>query len=200
MGSIYKITNSKNNKIYIGQTVGDVNKRFKKHLSQINCKNVCSALYSAFSKYGKENFIIETIVNGDYTKEELNELEVFYIKEYNSMSPNGYNLQSGGNSFIVAESVKIQISESLKGREITWKDKVSDGLRRLWKNEEYRNKQTLQRHNKRGKYNTHSKPLRLILDINLINEMYKNGDTIAKIARHFNCSHSVIKKRINYEN
>ena len=151
MSVIYKITNLINGKIYIGQTIGDINKRFKKHLSQINCKNVCSALYSAFSKYGKENFIIESIIDGDYSKEELNELEIFYIKKFNSLSPNGYNLQSGGNSFTVAESVKKQTSDKLKGREITWNDKVSEGLKKRWQNKEYREKQILQRYKKRGR-------------------------------------------------
>jgi DNA (cytosine-5)-methyltransferase 3A len=47
MGTIYKILNTKNSKIYIGQTVNSAKCRFKKHISQINCKNVCSALVSA---------------------------------------------------------------------------------------------------------------------------------------------------------
>ena len=134
MAAIYKITNLVNNKIYIGQTINSIDKRFKKHLSQINCTNICSALYSAFAKYGKENFIIELIVSGEYSKDELNELEIFYIKKFDSLSPNGYNLQSGGNSFIVVESVKKQTSEKLKGREIKWKNEISEGVKKLWSN------------------------------------------------------------------
>ena len=200
MATIYKIKNIVNKKIYIGQTINDINKRFKKHISQVNCKNICSALYAAFKKYGEHNFIIESIVCGDYTKDELNELEILYIKKYNSLSPNGYNLQSGGNSFMVVESVKKQTSDKLKGRKIMWAGKVSEGVKKLWENPEYREKQTLQRHSKRGKYKQHKKPLRLDLDIVKINDMYKNGDTIYKIAKHFNCSFCVIKKRINYGN
>ena len=201
MSTIYKITNLVNGKVYIGQTIGEMNKRFKKHLSQVNCKNVCSALYSALKKYGKEFFIIEPIITGDYSKEELNELEVFYIKKYNSISPNGYNLQSGGNSFMVVESVKKQTSEKLKGREITWKKKVSDGVKKLWQNKEYREKQTLQRHEKRGKYRDGIiKPMRLDLPIEEINKMYINGKSIYFIAKYYNVSFSTIKKRINYGN
>ena len=201
MSVIYKITNLVNNKIYIGQTINSIDKRLKKHLSQVNCTNICSALYSAFKKYGKENFIIEIVINGEYSKEELNQLEMFYIKKFNSLSPNGYNLQSGGNSFMVVESVKKQISEKLKGREITWKNKVSDGVKKLWQNKEYREKQILQKHKKRGKYREGIiKPFRINLDNELINKMYSNGDTIYKIAKYFNVSFYTIKKRIKNEN
>jgi len=199
MSSIYKITNLVNGKIYIGQTIGDTNKRFKKHLSQVNCKNICSALYCAFKKYGKGNFTIEDVVSGEYSKEELNELEKFYINKFNSLSPNGYNLQSGGNSFMVVESVKKQISEKLKGREIKWKQKVSEGIKKLWENKEYREKQILQRHNKRGKYKDNIiKPLRLDLPIDEINKMYKDGFTIYAIAKKYNVPFSTIKRRISY--
>ena len=201
MSVIYKITNLVNNKIYIGQTINSIDKRLKKHLSQVNCTNICSALYSAFKKYGKENFIIEIVINGEYSKEELNQLEMFYIKKFNSLSPNGYNLQSGGNSFMVVESVKKQISEKLKGREMTWKNKVSDGVKKLWQNKEYREKQILQKHKKRGKYREGIiKPFRINLDNELINKMYSNGDTIYKIAKYFNVSFYTIKKRIKNEN
>lgn len=201
MAAIYKITNLVNNKIYIGQTINSIDKRFKQHLSQVNCANICSALYSAFTKYGKENFIIESIVSGEYSREELNELEIFYIKKFDSLSPNGYNLQSGGNSFMVVESVKKQTSEKLKGREITWKAKVSEGLKKIWLNKEYREKQILQRHKKRGRYREGiQKPLRINLNVELINKMYANGDTVYKIAKYFNVSFYTIKKRIRNEN
>jgi group I intron endonuclease len=201
MGAIYKITNLVNGKVYIGQTMGQVIKRYKKHLSQINCVNVCSALYSAFSKYGKDNFIVSTVISGDYSKEELNELEIFFIKKFNSMSPNGYNLQTGKNSFNLAENVKKQISNKLKGRNISWKHKVSEGVKNLWENKEYREKQTLQRYEKRGKYKEGIiKPLRLDLPIDEINRMYSDGKSIYAIAKHFKVPFSTIKRRINYGN
>jgi group I intron endonuclease len=200
MGSIYVITNTINKKLYIGQTINDVNKRFKKHLSQVNCKNICSALYSAFKIYGKDNFTIQIIVSGDYTKSELNDLEKKYIKQYNSLSPNGYNLQTGGNSFLVSESVKKQTSEKLKGREILWKEKVSQGVKKLWENKEYREKQTKQRHEKRGKYKPHNKPLRLNLDVKTIKQMYSENQSINSIAKYFGCSFYTIKKRLENVN
>lgn len=197
MASIYIISNSVNNKVYIGQTVSDINFRFRKHKAQRNCKNVCSALYSAFKKYGTDKFKVESLTSGDYSKIELNALEIFYIKEYNSLSPNGYNLQSGGGSFRVAESVKRKTSEKLKGRNITWGGKVSEGLKARWADPEYREAQTLQRYEKRGKYREGIiKPFRLNIDLLQVGRMHQNGDTIYKIAKHFNCSFGAIKKRI----
>lgn len=198
MAAIYKITNLVNNKIYIGQTINSIDKRFKQHLSQVNCTNICSALYSAFEKYGKENFIIESIITGEYSKDELNELEVFYIKKFNSLSPNGYNLQSGGNSFMVVESVKKQTSEKLKGREITWKNKVSDGLKKLWKDKEYREKQTAQRHKKRGKYRNGIKKdkLRVNIDIDSFIIDYLNYITIVDLCEKYKISSATIYRLI----
>jgi group I intron endonuclease len=198
MAAIYKITNTVNNKIYIGQTIGDIKKRFKKHLSQVNCKNVCSALYAAFNKYGKDNFYIESLIVGDYSKDELNELEIFYIKKYNSLSPNGYNLQSGGNSFIVIESVKIQTSKKLKGREIRWKNKISESVKLLWKNSEYREKQTLQRHEKRGKYRDGIKKdkLRVNIDIDSFIIDYLNYITIVDLCEKYKISSATIYRLI----
>ena len=71
MKTIYKIENKVNGKLYIGQTINQIKIRFKKHLAQINCKNQCSALYSAIRKYGKENFEISEVVCGDFTDEEF---------------------------------------------------------------------------------------------------------------------------------
>lgn len=152
MSLIYCITNKINNKKYIGQTISTLEFRFKKHLSNINSKNRCSALYNAFIKYGKENFLIEEIISGNFNKKELNILEKKYIKEYNTLSPNGYNLQTGGNSFLVSEEVKEKIRQKLKGRKITWSTKVSNTMKEKWKDKEYRESQILERHKKRGKY------------------------------------------------
>ena len=199
MAAIYKITNLVNNKNYIGQTINSIDKRFKKHLSQVNCKNICSALYSAINKYGKDNFMVESIIVGNYTKDELNDLEMFYIKKYNSLSPNGYNLQSGGNSFMVVESVKKQISSKLKGRDITWKDKVSIGVKKLWENKEYRDKQTLQRNEKRGKYRDGIKKdkLRVNIDIDSFTIDYLNYITIVDLCKKYNISAPTIYRLIN---
>lgn len=100
MGYIYKITNLINNKIYIGQTINDVDLRFRQHLSAAR-NGSHLYLHQAIRKYGAENFqveILETIAN-----ESLNNREIYYIKKYNSNnSIHGYNLDSGGGNGHIA--------------------------------------------------------------------------------------------------
>lgn len=85
---IYKITNLINGKIYIGQSV-DPMRRFSEHCS--NCDYV-SLIHQAIKKYGKKNFKMEIIDQG----EDYNEKEKYWIKYYNSLTPNGYNIATGG--------------------------------------------------------------------------------------------------------
>ena len=96
MGYIYKINNSINDKVYIGQTVQKVLYRFKNHLwSSENRKDMKEyPLYRAIRKYGKENFSVEIIE--EIADSSLNEREIYWIKYYNSFVPNGYNCTLGG--------------------------------------------------------------------------------------------------------
>lgn len=96
MIGIYKIENLINGKVYIGQSI-NVEKRLHEHFYKSNCKkdvSYKSALHSAIRKYGASNFSTEILCSCDYS--ELDDLEKFYIKKYNSISPNGYNILSGG--------------------------------------------------------------------------------------------------------
>ena len=93
MIGIYKITNKINNKSYIGQSV-NISKRWYEHLNKRGNPNL--PLYKDFDKYGSDNFTFTILEH--CKKEELNEKEIYYIKFYNSLIPNGYNLQKGGRS------------------------------------------------------------------------------------------------------
>lgn len=89
---IYVITNTINNKKYVGQSI-DADRRFIEH-----CKNYISEvslINKAIKKYGKENFTMEIV---EHSVENYNERESYWINFYNSMSPNGYNLTPGGES------------------------------------------------------------------------------------------------------
>ena len=96
MGFIYKITNKLNNKIYIGQTIKTVNKRFQQHKNNSN-KDYFSqiVLYKAFNKYGIENFICETLE--EVPNDKLDEREKYWIEFYDSYF-NGYNSTLGGRA------------------------------------------------------------------------------------------------------
>lgn len=96
MGHIYKITNTINGKIYIGQTIKSVEKRFQQHKNNSNKPYFSQiVLYQAFNKYGIENFICEELE--ECPLEILDEREKYWIKFYNSYI-DGYNSTLGGRA------------------------------------------------------------------------------------------------------
>lgn len=91
---IYKITNIKNGKIYIGKTL-NVNERWEKHLELAKYKGY-SYLHKSINKYGAENFSIESIEEVEFEQDSF-EREKFWIKELNSNNSKiGMNLTNGG--------------------------------------------------------------------------------------------------------
>lgn len=109
------IKNKVNNKCYIGQTIAlDINTRWKSHKSNINT-NRCPVLYSAFRKYGIDNFEFKIICI--CFDEACDDLEISYISKFNSIAPNGYNLESGGNkNKIIHHETCEKISKALTGK------------------------------------------------------------------------------------
>ena len=96
MGYIYKIKNTLNNKIYIGQTIKTVQKRFTQHKNNSNKEYFSQiVLYKAFNKYGIENFVCEEIE--EVTNDKLDERERYWINYYDSYF-NGYNSTLGGRA------------------------------------------------------------------------------------------------------
>ena len=99
---IYKITNIQNNKVYIGQTIRPVEQRFHRHINDA-LNNILNTHFArAIRKYGKENFVIETIDTAS-SQEELNQKEQYWIRFYNAVDK-GYNetdaiSKSGGNTY-----------------------------------------------------------------------------------------------------
>lgn len=86
---IYKTTNLKNGKIYVGQSI-------KNPEDSINYIGSGKLLLKAISKYKFKNFKKE-ILEICETKEELNKKEKFWIKELKSLYlENGYNISKGG--------------------------------------------------------------------------------------------------------
>lgn len=95
---IYAITNTKNNKMYIGQSK-DIMSRWEQHLKSIEFnKNDSIELYKAMKEYGVSNFAFSILEK--CSLEELDEKEVFYINKHRSFigfeDCNGYNMTLGG--------------------------------------------------------------------------------------------------------
>lgn len=95
MGYIYLITNLINGKVYVGKTTSTLETRWRQHVEAAN-RGIDTYLYRAIRKHGAENFKIESLYYGDG---DLNELERYYIKQYNSYhdSSSGYNGTQGGD-------------------------------------------------------------------------------------------------------
>ena len=95
---IYRLTNTKNGKCYIGQSIESNNRRLNNHryLLKTN-RHGNSHLQSAWNLYGSDAFLFEKIAYASSTAE-LDELEKSLIREYQSDNPEvGYNIFSGGH-------------------------------------------------------------------------------------------------------
>lgn len=89
---IYKITNTVTGKVYIGQTIMSLARRWRQHRSAKRK----SPFYSSIIKHGIDKFTIEQLCSClDY--EALDSAEVYFIKLYNCISPFGYNVAPGGS-------------------------------------------------------------------------------------------------------
>ena len=95
MGSIYKITCLPTGKSYIGQTILDpVKSRIRDHFNYPYRSNIY--LSRAIKKYGRENFTYEILYDG-IPLVLLDSYEIKAIKKFNTVAPNGFNLNHGGS-------------------------------------------------------------------------------------------------------
>ena len=114
-GCIYEVTNTVNNKIYIGQTTKTVARRWQQHLSAAKTTKETNALHNAIRKYGPDKFTIELVTTAS-SREELDRLEQTYISGFNTLSPHGYNLKNGGANGKYSEETLLKMSKALKGK------------------------------------------------------------------------------------
>jgi group I intron endonuclease len=93
---VYKITNKKNGKSYIGKTEYSLEHRWNRHLS--SARNGSKfRFHSAIRKYGEDCWdlsVIETYLTED--ENFINEKETHFIKLFESDTKKGYNATSGG--------------------------------------------------------------------------------------------------------
>lgn len=110
MGWIYLIKNKVNGKCYVGQTIQkSVKNRWKAHRHSSD-----TIIARAFAKYGIINF--EFSVISEIPNDQLDEREISEIRERNTISPNGYNLEDGGNlGKIVHQSSRVMMREAKLG-------------------------------------------------------------------------------------
>jgi len=109
---IYKWT-SPSGKQYIGQSIHSLEEKYnwyKKH-ARLDTSN--RYIFNAIRKYGIENMAFSLVEeNINWTRKDLDNKEIYYIKHYNTYWKNGqgYNMTYGGEG-IDSESAKLIITE-----------------------------------------------------------------------------------------
>lgn len=97
VGTIYKIENLINHKVYIGQTIMNVKDRWYRHceINGVSESEKAMPIKRAILKYGKENFSFEAVE--EVPKDSLDDREKYWIDKFDSYR-NGYNATVGGKS------------------------------------------------------------------------------------------------------
>lgn len=115
---IYKITNTLNNKMYIG-SAKDFDVRFSRHIRDLkNNAHHNIHLQRSYNKYGFDVFEFEIIERIPYEKDIIIERENYYIKEFNSKTE-GYNIADASFGDILSshpnrEDIVSRISKTLR--------------------------------------------------------------------------------------
>lgn len=112
---IYIIKNRINNKVYIGQAKNP-EERFISHCKPSSAKSSNSLIDYAIQKYGADNFWYEIL---ESQVENYNERERYWIKYYNSLKPNGYNIQEGRDEPPVLYGIEHPLSKFSNEEEVT---------------------------------------------------------------------------------
>ena len=190
LGIIYIITNKVNSKVYIGQTRKTLSERMRHHFSKYE---TCAKLKAAIKEFGKDNFIYNVLELVPYSK--LNEREVYYIEQYNSVE-NGYNVKCGNSKFKgrTIHSIKsLQqdiVEEYLAG--VNTKDlaiKYNIALTSVYN--------CLQRANTKMRYCKDTrKPLAAKIDLDKLAELKRAGFGTKYIAEYFNVVPSSVKRMV----
>lgn len=93
---VYSILNTKNGKIYVGQTRQKLKDRFNRHLQRaIKETYYKNAISNAIREFGKDSFQIKELEVVETVESGL-EKEKYWIQKYNCIYPNGYNMTKGG--------------------------------------------------------------------------------------------------------
>jgi group I intron endonuclease len=191
MAYIYRIKNKITKKSYIGESKKkDVNWRWSEHKKNIKNNKGCPALRDAVIKYGIENFEFSVIIVCFDDDRFIYEKE--YIKKYNTVVPNGYNITKGGEGGGFqgkkhTEQVKADIRNKSKQKYIDnpeLRKQISERNKIIMKNPEIKEKikngllnsekwKKAKEENRAGNYknNKHSEEM-LFLHVTLLSTAY----------------------------
>lgn len=132
-GDIYKIRCKETGLEYIGlaphfkpfdeNEKWGAQKRYRDHFNDAKTEEkyekTMSELHKAMMKYGPDNFEIEILVCCD--EKYLDHYEQHFIKDYNTVYPNGYNMTEGGKHAKHCDKAKENMSKGQVGKRYTHK-------------------------------------------------------------------------------
>ena len=108
VGYIYLTTDTTNGMQYVGQH--HYNKKGELDPNYHGSGIIISRIYKERPETLKEEYLKTC-----YSDSEMNDDEKYYIKLYDTLWPNGYNLSEGGDGGVPCEETRRKISNSLKG-------------------------------------------------------------------------------------
>lgn len=215
MCGIYKIQNNINGKIYIGKSI-NIKHRWSEHKRdslvddekwENNYRGVQTPIHKAIRKYGVENFTFEVVEICE--KEQLNEREIYWIKQLNLTNKNiGYNVTLGGDGYrcgggenapgckitkVESEIIKQKLKERWTVKEIQklvplatsgMVHSINYGLSWFDENEIY----PISRDNGHRLWSDE--------EALTIKQEYANGESMTALARKYNCSLDTISSLI----
>lgn len=111
LGHIYLITNKVTGKRYVGQTRHTLSERWRSH--RVRTGENLDSLASDIKQYGESSFSLMSLAAVPW--EQLDTFEKFYIVQYTTLHPQGYNLTSGGHTTEYALISRKKISDSRIG-------------------------------------------------------------------------------------
>jgi group I intron endonuclease len=141
---VYITTNVLNDKSYVGMRSTTLDIDNDDYLGS------GIVLKKAIEKHGKESFYKKILYVGQ-SRKDISNKEIDYIQIFNTLTPNGYNISTGGEGGNLGDEVnkrisiagknrakrgnyfskeaRQKISEKLYGRKITWNDKISESMK-----------------------------------------------------------------------
>ena len=181
IGYIYLIIDLTNWKKYVGQ--------HHYHLKKLDSNyhgsgHIIKQIYKKRPQTLKEVYLKTC-----YSQEELDEWEQYYIKFYNTLWPNGYNLTEGGNGGVPCEETRRKISNANKGKLIGKKNPFygkhhSEENKIKWSEKKKGKHISEETRIKLSKSNTNGKCSKKVLQFTLDGEFIREWPSVMECSRN----------------
>jgi group I intron endonuclease len=118
--TIYRVTNTVNNKCYVGFTSNFKKRKFR-HLKDANSDSTTAIFHRAIKKWGEDSFKWEELYQSRDADHTLNVMEPHFITENNSHKSNwGYNMTFGGEGCAGRLGLPARRAATNQQGEICW--------------------------------------------------------------------------------